>query len=234
MIRHLIREGKTRIVYKVHVEASVELDEDLTIEADDEDEAINEAEAEAYDMLTEPDIFTEVLGKEVVEEPAVYEFELESGEYTVTAVELIDYNIVSNSKEFHRLFRSTKSVSEDLYSKEYLFRTPGGGVGIFDSHKIDIYGALDQEAYVIPYISIALSDNISAQDQEDILASPKLSLSGHEFYRIEIETDGNSLFVPKESIGKCAFRKDISAEDASSYGASDVKRMIDAWTKSII
>ena len=234
MIRHLIKEGKSRIVYKVHVEASVELDEDLSIEADDEDEAINEAEAEAYDMLTDPDIFTEVLGKEVVEEPAVYEYELESGEYTITAAELIDYNIVINSREFRRLFRPTRPVSVEPDNKEYLFRTPGSGVGIFDSYKIDIYGALGQEAYVIPYISIALSDNISVQDQEDILASPELVLNGNKLYRIEIETDGNYFFIPKEPIGKCAFRKDISAEDASSYGDSDVKRMIDAWTKSII
>lgn len=228
MKKRLIQEGKTKTIYKVHVEACVELDEELDIEADDEDEAISEAEDEAYDMLDDLDISVDVLGKEVIEEPAVYKIELEPGEYAIISAELIDYAIVSSSRELRRLLRL-----DPFDGKEFLFRAPGSGVGIFDSEKTDIYGALDKGAYVIPCISIELSDALSAQDRKDVLNSPKLSLNGKEFYRLEMEPEGESVFIPLEPIGMCAFRKDVSAADASSYEASDVKKLIEEWRKRI-
>lgn len=237
MEKHLIREGKTRTVYKIHVEANVELDEELFIEADDEDDALNEAETEGYDMLDDIDIFTEVLGVEVVEDPAVYEYELEPGEYTITSAELIDYDIVRNSREFIEAFHPGSSGRAPIHqpeNRDYLFTTPGGGVGILNSDEVNIYGALDREGYIIPCISISLSDEFSAQDQKDIMAGPKLTLNGKTFCRIEIETEGKFCYIPKEPIGKCAFRKEISAEDASSYAASDVKKMIDEWAEGLI
>ncbi len=233
MKKHLIQKGKKKTVYKVHVEAFAELDEELAIEADDEDDAINEAEDRAYDMLNDLDISVDVLGKEVIKEPAVYDFELESGEYTVTSAELIDYAIVSNARELRRLLHLDSFDRTKPDDKEYLFKTPGRGVGILNSQMTSIYGALDKEAYILPCISFVPSNTISAQDQKDILNSPKLSLNGKEFYRLEVEPEGKSVFIPSEPIGKSAFRKDVSAADASSYEASDVKKMIDEWKKTI-
>ena len=220
---------KKQGVFTIRVGISLDYEEEYTIEAESEEEAILEAEEEFWDSIDPGDYSESEVVSEDVATKTIYSYELDSGEYSVKSAELIDYSIVSNT------YGSRQPFKPEWFTKEgekFLFKPPGKGVGTFSDKGLDIYGVIDEEAYVIPYISIALSDEFSNDEKEEIRNAPKITLNGTEFLGFE-GNGGERLFVPAVPIGVCAFRKDTKAEDANEYEASDVKKMIDQWARSI-
>lgn len=237
-MKRYVAKSKKMCRYKVAVSASLEIEDEIEIEAESEDRALIDAEYEAEGLLEEnidsAEYDTEIVDTQefTVEE---YGYELDKDDYVLEYAGLMGYSELRmlNDEPFKKILNDIPSGEPQLVMFKY--DLGGGGCGAlylkYNNVERNIFSRIYEEMQIVPCIRISQGSSISDEDFEKIKTCVNITINGNIFVNMNSEMYENPLFCLGKSIDISVFRKDENAPDANEYEASDVKKMIDVWVR---